>query len=467
MTQALMSPVRTAPPGVLAGPIVPTMLRLALPTILVLVVQTLVGVVETYFVSFLGTEALAGVALVFPVLMLMQMMSNGGIGGGVSSAVARALGANRGDDAQALVWHAVLLACGFGLLFTAGTIAGGPGLYRAMGGTDETLAAALGYSNIVFAGSVPVWIVALLSSALRGAGDVKTPARITLAGAAILLVLSPTLIFGWGPLPRLGIAGAGAAVVIYYVLAAVMLIGYMRSGRGPLKLTIVRPDGRLFGEILGVGLLSAIGTVQVNLTVACVTGVVGLFGADAIAGYGIASRLDYLQIPLLFGLGTAVVTMVGINVGAGQIDRARRIAWTGAAIAVGFAEALGLFVTVFPRAWLGLFSDEPDVLAFGTLYLRTVAPVYGAIGLGMMLYFASQGARRVLWPVVAGTVRMLVAAPIGWVAVVGMKADLPTLFQLVALAALLFGGITSTAILAGAWGGRAPRAVLVQEDATR
>src|SRR5262249_38735289 len=173
-----------------------------------------------------------------------------------------------------------------GLLFTAGAIAGGHGLYRAMGGTDETLTAALGYSNIVFAGSVPLWIVALLSSALRGAGDVKTPARITLAGAAILLILSPALIFGWGPLPRLGIAGAGASVVIYYVLAAVALIGYMRSGRGPLKLTIVRPDGRLFGEILGVGLLSAIGTVQVNLTVAWVTGVVGLFGADATASDG-------------------------------------------------------------------------------------------------------------------------------------------------------------------------------------
>ena len=467
MTQALTSPVWTPPPGVLAGPIVPTMLRLALPTIVVLVVQTLVGVAETYFVSFLGTEALAGVALVFPALMLMQMMSNGGIGGGVSSAVARALGANLGDDAQALVWHAVLLACGLGLLFTAAATAGGPGLYRAMGGTDETLAAALAYSDIVFAGSVPLWIVALLSSALRGAGDVKTPARITLAGAVLLIALSPALIFGWGPLPRLGIAGAGAAVVIYYVLAAVMLIGYMRSERSPLKLTIVLPDGRLFREILGVGLMSAIGTVQVNLTVACVTGVVGLFGADAIAGYGIASRLDYLQIPLLFGLGTAVVMMVGINVGAGQIDRARRIAWTGAAIAVGFTEALGLFVTVFPRAWLGLFSDELEVLAFGTLYLRTVAPVYGAIGLGMMLYFASQGAKRVLWPVVAGTVRMLVAALIGWLAVVEMKAGLPTLFQLVAMAALLFGGITSTAILAGVWGSRAPNAALAKEDGTR
>jgi putative MATE family efflux protein len=322
------------------------MLRLAFPTIVVLVVQTLVGVTETYFVSFLGTEALAGVALVFPVLMLVQMMSNGGIGGGVAAAVARALGANRSPDAQALAWHAMLLACGLGLLFTVGMIAGGPALYRAMGGSDKALAAALTYSNVVFAGSVPLWIVALLSSALRGAGDVKTPARITLAGAVVLVALSPALIFGWGPLPRLGIAGAGAAVVIYYFLAALILISYMRSGRSRLRLAVVRPDRHLFGDILGVGLLSALGTVQVNVTVACVTGIVGLFGADAIAGYGIASRLDYLQIPLLFGLGTAVVMMVGINVGAGQMARARRIAWTGAAIAVGFTGSIGLLVAM-------------------------------------------------------------------------------------------------------------------------
>jgi putative MATE family efflux protein len=443
------SPVQTAPPGVLSGPIAPAMLRLALPTIGVLVVQTLVGVTETYFVSFLGTEALAGVALVFPVLMLVQMMSNGGIGGGVASAVAQAVGANRGADAQALAWHAMLLACGLGLLFTTGAVAGGPALYRAMGGTDETLAAALTYSNVVFAGSVPLWIVALLSSALRGAGDVKTPASITLAGAAMLVALSPALIFGWGPLPRLGIAGAGVAVVIYYVLAALALIGYMRWGRSPLRLSVVRPDRRLFADVLGVGILSALGTIQVNVTVACVTGMVGLFGADAIAGYGIASRLDYLQIPLLFGLGTAAVVMVGINIGAGQMARARRIAWTGAAIAVGFTESLGLLVTIFPHAWLGLFSDEPGVLAVGTLYLRTVGPVYGAIGLGTMLYFASQGAKRVLWPVLAGTARMTVAALGGWFAAAWIGADLSLLFRIVAGAALSFGCITSAAMLAG------------------
>src|SRR6185437_1081455 len=265
------SPARKVPPGVLAGPITPTMLRLALPTIVVLVVQTLVGVAETYFVSFLGTDALAGVALVFPVLMLMQMMSNGGIGGGVSSAVARALGADRRADADALIWHAIVLACAFGLVFTAAAMLGGPILYRAMGGTGPTLTAALTYSGVVFAGAIPIWIAALLSSALRGAGNVNVPALVILSGAVILVPLSPALIFGWGPFPRLGVAGGGAAVVIYYLLAALALMLYLRSPRSLLKLRIAPLRGRLFKDILGVGLLSAIGTVQVNLTVTFVT----------------------------------------------------------------------------------------------------------------------------------------------------------------------------------------------------
>jgi putative MATE family efflux protein len=441
--QSAAAPQIKAPPGILAGSIVPTLLRLALPTIMVLVVQTMVGVTETYFVGFLGTAALAGTALVFPVLMLMQMMSNGGMGGGVASAVARAIGAGRRADAEALVWHAVVLAGAFGVVFTVAVIAGGPWLYHAMGGDGETLAAALTYSNIVFAGSVPVWIVALLSAVLRGAGNVRVPALVTLAGAVILVPLSPALIFGWGPFPRLGIAGGGVAVVIYYLLAVLMLVAFMRSDKSPLKLTITPLSRRLFGDILGVGLLSAVGTVQSNLTVAFVTAAVGRFGADAIAGYGIASRLDYLQIPLLFGLGTGLVTMVGINVGADQMARARRIAWTGAAIAFAMTETIGLLAAAFPHGWLGLFSDQPQVLEYGTLYLRTVAPFYGVIGIGMALYFASQGARRVIGPLLAGTARMIVAAFIGWLSVAWLGAGLSTLFEIVGGSTLLFGGITA------------------------
>jgi MATE family, multidrug efflux pump len=225
-----------------------------------------------------------------------------------------------------------------------------------------------------------------------------------------------------------------------------MLVAFMRSNQSPLKLSITPLSRRLFGDILGVGLMSAVGTVQANLTVAFVTAAVGRFGADAIAGYGIASRLDYLQIPLLFGLGTGLVTMVGINVGADQIARARRIAWTGAVIAFAMTETIGLLAAAFPHGWLTLFSDQSDVLAYGTLYLRTVAPFYGAIGIGMALYFASQGARRVIGPLLAGTARMIVAAFIGWFAVAWLGAGLSILFEIVAGSALLFGGITAMTV---------------------
>src|SRR6266508_1742621 len=135
----------------LEGPIVSTLLRLATPNVLVMFVQASVGLIETYFVARLGTDALAGVALVFPVLMLMQTMSGGAIGGGISAAVARALGAGRRTEADALVFHALVIAGGFGLLFMSGILGCGRWLYSAMGGTGASLTAALTYSNTLFA----------------------------------------------------------------------------------------------------------------------------------------------------------------------------------------------------------------------------------------------------------------------------------------------------------------------------
>ena len=439
--------------ALLSGPILPTMLKLAIPTVVVLVVQTLVGVAETYFVSFLGTDALAGVALVFPVLMLMQMMSNGGVGGGVASAVSRALGAGRKDEAEALVLNALVLAVVFGLVFSAAEFLGGRALYRALGGQGATLSASLAYANVIFAGAALVWIVSLMAAALRGAGNTVVPAAVIFIGIFVLLPLSPTLIFGWGPFPKLGVAGAGLAVVTYYLVAATVLIGYLRSGRGTLRLPfdVRRIERRLLADILRVGGLSAVGTIQANLTVILVTGVVGLFGTDAIAGYGIASRLDYILIPLLFALGTAALTMVGTNFGAGQVARAERIAWISAFFAAGMTELIGVAAAIFPRAWLSLFSSEPAVLATGEIYLHTVAPFYGIFGFGMLLYFAGQGAGRVLWPVLAGTARLIIAAFAGWMVVVHFGGGLRPLFITVAVASIAFGTVTAAALWLRGW----------------
>lgn len=439
--------------AMLDGPVLPTLLKLALPTIVVLVVQTLVGVAETYFVSFLGTEALAGVTLVFPIFMLMQMMSNGGIGGGVASSIARAMGAGQAAEAEALALNALVLAIVFGVMFAGAEWLFGEAIYRSLGGQAAALSAALEYGHVIFSGAAFVWIVSLLAAALRGAGNTVAPAVVILLGVFVLLPLSPALIFGWGPFARLGVAGAGVAIVVYYLVAAIVLIVYLRSARATLRLPFdVRLIKlRLLGDILRVGGLSAIGTIQSNLTVVLVTGTVGLFGTDAIAGYGIASRLDYIQIPLLFALGSAALTMVGVNIGAGRVKRAERIAWVAAFLAAGATELLGLIVAIFPHAWLTLFSTEPGVLAAGSIYFRTVAPFYGISGLGMLLYFAGQGAGRVMWPVLAGTVRLLIAGVVGWIVVAYFGGGLRELFTAAAAASIASGGITSAALWLRGW----------------
>ncbi len=428
--------------AILSDPILPVLLTLALPTIAVMLLQTFVGLTETYFVSSLGSDALAGVSVVFPLLMLMQMMANGGFGSGVAAAVARAVGAGRPQDAASLVWHGVWVAFCLGTICTIVMIFGGPQLYQVMGVSGQALVAALAYSNIIFMASPLIWLVAILSAAMRGDGDTATPARISLAGAVLLLPLSPLLIFGWGPVPAFGVTGAGMAVVLYYLVAAILLIRQMWRPGAAVALESTPLKTTSFLEIAGVGLLASVGTVQINLTIAIVTAAVGTFGQAAVAGYGIASRLEYIQVPLLFGLGTAMMTMVGVNIGAGQIKRAQRIAWIGAAAAFIFTSFIGVVAAVAPQLWLSLFSQDPEILAVGTIYLQQVAPFYGFIGAAMALYFASIAMKSVLWPVLAGTARMIVAALIGWIAVTHFQADLAQLFQIYALSALIYFVIT-------------------------
>src|SRR5881409_3715630 len=219
----------------LEGPIASTLLRLAAPNVLVMFVQASVGLIETYFVAKLGTDALAGVALVFPVLM--QMMSAGAMGGGISSAIARALGAGRRADAEALVVHALVIAVGFGLLFMLAMLGGGRWLYSVMGGSGASLTAALTYSTVVFSGAILIWVFNSLANVIRGTGNMAVPAVITSVGAAALIPLSPCLIFGWGPFPRLGVAGGAVAVIAYYVVGSIALVAYLRAARSVVRLS--------------------------------------------------------------------------------------------------------------------------------------------------------------------------------------------------------------------------------------
>ena len=443
--------------ALLEAPIAATLLRLSAPNVLVMLAQASVGLIETYFVGKLGTDALAGVALVFPAVMLMQMMSAGAMGGGISSAIARALGAGRREEADALGFHALIIAVMFGLIFMVGALLGGPSLYAAMGGIGPALEAGLIYSDVIFSFAILIWVFNSLANVIRGSGNMAVPAMVTCAGTLALIPLSPCLIFGWGPFPELGVAGGAAAVVAYYAVGSGVLAVYLCSARSVVRLSLASVGLRwaLLWEILRVGLVAALVTFATNLTIIVTTGLMGRFGSAAIAGYGTGSRLEYLLVPLVFGLGGPLVAIVGTNIGAGRRERALRAAWIGSASAAVLCEAIGLSGALAPRAWLGLFGSDPLMLDAGARYLQTVGPFYGLFGLGLALYFASQGAGRLLWPLAANGVRLLIAAGGGCLAL-RWSGNLTAVLAAQGAALAAFGLINAAAVAAGAWFGATP-----------
>ncbi len=454
--------VGTPPPAMdrrtralLDAPLLPLLLRLSAPNILLMLAQSATGLIETYFVGKLGTDALAGVSIVFPGVMLMQMISAGAMGGGISSAIARALGSGRRDDAANLVWHALVINGVLGLICSAVILIFGDTLYRALGGTGGSLLAARQYSDIIFAGASLLWLMNALSSAIRGTGNMLLPAVVICGGALLLIPISPCLIFGWGPFPRLGIAGGATALVGYYALGLVLQGAYMFGGRSVIqpKLRGLRLQTRLFGAILKVGGIASLSSVQTNLAIMLTTGMVGTFGPAALAGFGTGSRLEYLMVPIAFGVGGPLVAIVGTNMGAGQKQRALRAAWIGAAIGFGITETIGLAAALFPVAWLSLFDNDPAMLATGSLYLRCVGPFYGFFGLGLVLYFASQGAGRMAWPVASQFLRLVVAAG-GSAIVLRLGGGLESVFLMIGLALAVFGLGVTASIAGGMWSGR-------------
>jgi Na+-driven multidrug efflux pump len=212
-----------------------------------------------------------------------------------------------------------------------------------------------------------------------------------------------------------------------------------------------RPNWPLFREILDVGAVAAVTSLQTNVIIALATALVATTaGASAAAGYGTSARLEYLLIPLVFGLGAPLVALVGTNVGAGQRERALRIAFAGGALAFAITEAIGVIAALWPHAWIALFSADPRVIETGTSYLRIVGPSYGFFGLALALYFASQGAGRLFWPLSAGFLRMFVAIAGGWLAL-RLTGSLNWLFAALALGLVLHGLTLVWAIAGGAW----------------
>src|SRR5215468_6177766 len=438
--------------GLLTSPILPTLLKLALPNAIAMLGTALVAVAETSYIGRLGVEPLAGIALVFPFVMLTQMMSAGRDGGGVSSAVSRALGAGDREGAANLALHAAIIGTGAGLFFTAMMLVFGRTFYLLLGGSGEVLEQAMHYSQVLFSGAVSIWLVNTLASVVRGTGDMRVPSLVLIGVAIVQVTVGGGFGLGLFGLPKFGMRGVAAGQLAAFTSGALFLIWYLVSGRSQLKL-----DFKSFAfqrdmllDILRVGAVSCLSPLQTVLIIVIFTKILAGFGTVVLAGYGMGSRLEFLLIPIAFAFGTASIPMVGMAMGAGLVARARHVAWIAAASAGVVVGLIGLIAAINPGLWISLFTSDPAVTAAAHSYFHWAGPGFGFFGAGVCLYFSSQGAAKVGGPVLASTIRLVLVALGGWwLAASGAPAW--TLFALVGTAMVVFGLTTVLSIRLTRW----------------
>jgi putative MATE family efflux protein len=448
-------PVITAPArnGLVEGPILRTLLRLAWPNVIALSAGTCVVIAETSYIGRLGVESLAAMALLFPCVILTMTMSGGAMGGGVASSIARAMGAGDLDRASTLASHAILIGLGFGLAFTLGMLVFGPRLLELLGGRGNVLANAIGYSQIFFGGAVLPWLMNTTTGILRGTGNMKLPSLVILNSAFCQIILGGTLGLGLGPIPQFGMRGVAAGSLTAYAISLSILWWYLASGRARVvpKIRGLRIQWAMFFDILKVGLISCFSPLQSVLTISIFTHLLAGFGTAILAGYGIGARLEFMLTSIAFSFGIASVPMIGMTIGAGRIARARRIAWIAGAISFVSVGLIATIIAIFPDLWVNLFTDDVSVRAASHQYLSTAAPMYAFIGLAMSMYFSSQGAAKVLGPVLAQTARLLFIGIGGWW-LSTPDATAQSFFVLAAASMVVLGTLSSLSVVLTRWG---------------
>ncbi|MES2716274.1 MAG: MATE family efflux transporter [Pseudomonadota bacterium] len=447
------APAARPPDPLLSAPLVPTLLRFALPNMLAMVATALAAIAETAYVGSFGVGSLAGMALVFPLVMLQGMLSAGAMGGGVSSAVSRAFGAGDPARANALAVHAMWIGVAAGSVYMVLMLVFGPALFAALGGSGEALAQAVAYANVAFLGSVFIWLVNTFSSVIRGSGNMKVPSATLLLVAVSQVLIGGALGLGWGPFPRWGMGGVAAGQVVANFLGAAFLLYYLGTGRARVQLRVRSTPLQwpLARDILKVGALACLSPLQTVLVILILTRLVSQFGTDALAGYGIGTRLEFLLVPIAFAVGVASVPLVGMAIGAGKVARARQAAWTASILAGALLGTLGLVLALAPGLWTQHFTNDPAVLASAALYFQWAGPCYGLFGLGLSLYFSSLGAGKAFGPVLAGTVRLVLVA-VGGAALAWAQTPPWTIFALVALGMAAYGLATAVAVRSTSWG---------------
>lgn len=381
------------------APLAPTMFKLAVPGVIGALLFSALSMAEAGFLKNAGVDALAAVAVVFPLIMLAAMFSAGAIGGAVSGLTARAIGAGDHQEASAVLVCAVILSFLGGALLWLLVSLFGSYLFQLASDEETIKAAAIQYCSIVFPAMPAFWLINMLCSVLRGAGDMMRPAVVAAVMFGVYCVLAMVLIPESGTNLPLIIDAAAKAMVGAYGSALVLTIYFILEPRQPVNFVWSAFNKHTLARILKQGLLASSQSVMM-ITYAIVTTLLfSRFGTDWLAGFGLAVRLELIMVPVIFGVGASLIAIVGAYVGAGERARAITIAWRGILLNALLVGAAGIIFALFPEIWCGNVGGDLQVIEHCQQSLHIIAPTYLFFALGLGGYFASQGLNTLKFPV--------------------------------------------------------------------
>jgi putative MATE family efflux protein len=377
---------------------------MAAPTTAVMLIAGASNVLHTYFVSWLGSEAIAAVALVFPISLITMTLMAGGVGAGIASAIARALGGARTGEAREIAEHAFLLTWVLTVVFTVSIEIALATLFSIMGGKGEVLRQAILFGRILFGGLVCTFVVATLDSIMRGEGNMRIPALCATGSLALQMVLTPLLMFGLG----LGLVGAPLATLTGQFIGAIPRVIYVFGGRGAVRPRLLprRFSRRYIFEILRVGIPASLSVVINYSGLIILTGVFGHLGTAELAAYGLGTRLDFLLFSLGYGVAIAALTLVGMAIGAGRVELVRRYVNRSAVLVCAVVLIPTVVFVWRPDAWIGIFTQDAEIHAVGARYLRIIGPSYLFMVTSMVLGSSFQGVGRALLPLMTIGIRV-------------------------------------------------------------
>ena len=424
------------------GPVGRHLVDMTVPVLFGIFMMMLQAFADAYFIGRVGVEALAALSFAFPILMVVTSVAIG-LGAGTSSVVARAIGADNETRARRLATDSLFLSFMItAIIAVIGVMTIRP-LFLLLGAPASMLPLIEGYMQLLYL-SVPFVVVGMVGiSSMRATGDTRLPSRLMVLSAIINVVLDPLLIFGLGPIPEMGLNGAGLAALLARLWIFAATLYYMRHRVQMLSFT--KPDlGEMMSswrDVLHVGIPAAGTNAIIPAAMAVITAMLARHGPEAVAGFGAASRIEALTLVVFYALSAIIGPFVGQNMSANKADRIFHALHLCTVFCLGCGLVIAVLLAALSGLLPGLFSDDPEVTSVTRQFLW-IAPVsYGAYGMVMVMNASFNGMGKPIPAVYVSIARMLVIyVPIAFV--LDYLIGIPGIFAAYAIANVVTGALS-------------------------